>query len=434
MILSHGKLWDSKEQEKILDGLEKELCKTLSAPAPDPEIVISACDALGKKALSGDYDHLLQGLGLENGEEQVARAAALLSRESLEYRMKAELGPNWGKPVSLSPPGEGKTFEKRLVPLGVLLHIAAGNVEGLPAYSVAEGLLTGNINLLKLPSADNGLSIALLQELTRLAPELMEYIYVFDTPSEDVSALKKMADLSDGVAVWGGDGAVSALRAMAKPGTRLIEWGHKLGFSYLVPGAWNSRDLQGLADHIMETKQLLCSSCQVIYLDTEDGRVLEDFCREFLPFMEEAAQRFPLRDMGLRAELSLKRYTSKLEEQAYSKRGREEKGLFPGNGCSLRIKEDSVLELSPLFGECLVKPLPRKRLLSVLREKKEYLQTAGLLCAPEEREELVALLLRCGVVKVCLPRDMSRPAACDGHDGEAPLRRYLRVADVYPGS
>ena len=42
-------------------------------------------------------------------------------------------------------------------PLGVLLHIAAGNADGLPAFSVAEGLATGNINILKLPQADNGL-------------------------------------------------------------------------------------------------------------------------------------------------------------------------------------------------------------------------------------------------------------------------------------
>lgn len=39
------------------------------------------------------------------------------------------------------------------MPLGVLFHIAAGNAEALPAYSVAEGLLMGNVNLLKLPAA-----------------------------------------------------------------------------------------------------------------------------------------------------------------------------------------------------------------------------------------------------------------------------------------
>ena len=46
------------------------------------------------------------------------------------------------------------------VPLGTLFHVTAGNVDGLPAFSAVEGLLTGNINLVKLPSGDQGLSLA----------------------------------------------------------------------------------------------------------------------------------------------------------------------------------------------------------------------------------------------------------------------------------
>ena len=98
------------------------------------------------------------------------------------------------------------------------------NVDGLPVFSVVEGLLAGNINILKLPQVDKGFSIQLLSELIAVEPKLRDYIYVFDTPSTDMHAMQQMADLSAGVVVWGGDLAVTAARNRVQPGTKMIEF------------------------------------------------------------------------------------------------------------------------------------------------------------------------------------------------------------------
>ncbi len=429
MILFQGKRYDTKEQDRLLDRLEECVQAALSGPPLNPETVISACDEMGRRIRAGAYRQIVESLDLDGAEEKVAEAAALLSRKSLEYRVKTELGPEYlapgGAARRLDPPFGGSSVQ-RLAPLGVLFHIAAGNVDGLPAYSAVEGLLTGNVNLLKLPQADNGLSVALLEELIGIAPALRDFLFVFDTPSTDLRALEKLASLADGVAVWGGDGAVSAARRLVPPGTRLVEWGHKLGFCYLALPAVEDRHLEALAEHILGTKQLLCSSCQVIYLDTDSLEEGEAFCRRFLPFLERAAQRWPNRDPGVRAELSLRRYERRLESILS---GEGEKGVFSGKGCGLLLKEDSALELSPMFGNCLVKRLPRKSLLPVLRKSRSYLQTAGLVCPAEERQALESLLFRAGVVKVSGPEGMSAPSCCQGHDGEHALRRYVRVVD-----
>ena len=76
-----------------------------------------------------------------------------------------------------------------------------------------------------------------------------------------------------------------------------------------------------------------------------------------------------------------------------------------------------------------MKALPRAQLPAMLRRHKGVLQTAGLLCAPEEREELAMALLRSGVVRVTGPGDMSRTTCGDAHDGDYPLRRYTRVTE-----
>ena len=98
--------------------------------------------------------------------------------------------------------------------------------------------------------------------------------------------------------------------------------------------------------------------------------------------------------------------------------------------CALLPGEDSELELSALSGHVPVRRLPQKDLLPALRRKKNYLQTAGLLCPSGRREELVRLLLASGVTRVTDPGDMSRQLPGEAHDGDFPLRRYLRTCTL----
>ena len=263
MILANGVLRPTEEQNTLLEGLGAEISQVLRRPPPPAEVVIAACDALAGRLLAGEFDGLLASLGLEERftREQVRSAAALMRRDSLEYKLELELGRDFTAPRRLEPPHARLSFTRQVLPLGVLFHIAAGNVDGLPAYSVVEGLLTGNVNLLKLPQADQGLSVLLLKALVDQAPELAPYVWVFDTPSDDLPAMKRMAELSDGIVVWGGDGAVSAVRRFAPPGVKLIEWGHRLSFAYLSGEQDRERDWPALARHIIDTQQLLCSSC-----------------------------------------------------------------------------------------------------------------------------------------------------------------------------
>ena len=427
MILANGVLRPTEEQNTLLEGLGAEISQVLRRPPPPAEVVIAACDALARRLLAGEFDGLLASLGLEERftREQVRSAAALMRRDSLEYKLELELGRDFTAPRRLEPPHARLSFTRQVLPLGVLFHIAAGNVDGLPAYSVVEGLLTGNVNLLKLPQADQGLSVLLLKALVDQAPELAPYVWVFDTPSDDLPAMKRMAELSDGIVVWGGEGAVSAVRSLAPQGSKLIEWGHKLSFAYVTAGGRSPEALSALARHILTTRQLLCSSCQTIFLETGDGEEVLAFCRSFLPVLEAAAREAPPLDPGSAAQVTLALYTRTLEEAAHS----DGRRLLRGEGCSLTACTDGELELSYQSGNPLVKPLPRAQLFSMLRRHKGVLQTAGLLCAPEEREELALLLLRAGVVRVTGPGEMSRSTCGDAHDGEYPLRRYTRITE-----
>lgn len=432
MILYGGEVVSSSEQDRLLDGLEARINRTLARDRLPAETVIRALDILGQRAATGEFDGLLREHGVDGSDAlaaQVRGAAGLLSRPYLTYRLETELGRDFFLPRTGRAFAGSGTVQTVPMPLGTLFHISAGNMDFLPAYTVAEGLLTGNVNLLKLPKADNGLTLLALRTLTDIEPALRDYLYVFDTPSDDLAAMRKMAALADGIVVWGGDAAVRAARAMAAPGAKLIEWGHRLGFAYLT-AVWreNPDALEALADHLIRTEQLLCSACQVIYLDTDSMEEVRGFCRAFLPVLQAARDRRPVTEIGAVAEMTLRNYNDGLERILSG--GAREDNEFRGRGCALSAREDSRLELSDLFGRVPVKRLPRDAMMTVLREKKGVLQTAGLLCGADERHALTERLLRCGVNRVTLPGEMSDYFAGESHDGEYPLRRYVRMANV----
>lgn len=428
MILIHGQVREDREQTAIIEGLGEGLWATLSrGDFPRPETVISACDKLLSRVLAGEFDDIVLPLlgQFDISRERFLAMAQLFSAESLREKCRTELGDLLeleDAPMGLSVPGGTARRSRR--PMGVLLHIAAGNVDGLPAYSVVEGLLAGNINILKLPSGDTGLSVRLLSELIACEPSLADYIYVFDVPSTETETLRRLAEYADGVVVWGGDAAVSAARSLATVNTEIIAWGHKLSFAYATPDA-TDEELHALARHVCDTDQVLCSSCQGIFLDTEDKEVQEAFAERFFSILrEENAASRPV-DFGMKAKNAIHIYTERLEAH--------ETGhvIRAADGVSVITSEDRELELSYMFRNLWIKRLPRARLVAAIKPHKGHLQTVGLLCPrEEERERLAALLAAAGVVRITRAGGMSRMLPGEAHDGVYPLMRYSRIVEV----
>lgn len=429
MILYAGKTYDSTEQNRLLDELKGRITETLAKEPLDPGTVIDAIDKLRQDTLAGKFDDLLVNLPQDAVASYKTQAAVLLSKDMLRLKMKTELGDT-GEYETDGAEGFSR-IKVKTMPLGVILHIAAGNMDFLPAYSLTEGLLTGNINILKLPSADDGLSLKLIMQLIEYEPQLKDYIYVFDTPSSDVFGMKKMAELSNGISVWGSDIAIDAVRKMAPTGVKLIEWGQKLGFCYishpdLDPDA--DEDLRALASHIAETKQLLCSSCQVIYINSDSEEEKKLFAQRFAPLLEDAVGRNKTDEIGVRARDTLVSYTGRLKgmlgEEAVSS------DVIRKRGCSVIISADSKLELSPMMCNVLVKSLPEDKMTKVLTESKNYLQTAGLICPDDERGRLTDALLKSGLIRVTKAGNMSAYFPGESHDGEYALSRYVRRVNV----
>jgi len=422
MNLADGTIMNIEGADEIAAELSARVTETMEKAPLNPETVINACDRLINSFDEKKYVRLMGEMGIDG---QTASGNIIKIRDTfnsayLKARLERELGGYgiqdyvpWDRQIAVS--------EMRS-PLGCILHISAGNVDGLPAFSIIESLLAGNVSILKLPEEDNGISVLILHDLVTIEPRLSEYIYVFDYSSRDEKSIKRLIDAADAVAVWGSDETVRAMRKLVPPNVKLIEWGHKLSFAYVTQKGITDDNLKGLAEHICETNQLLCSSCQGMYVDTEELDTVIGFCERFMPILEDTARRhYTSSDIAVAARVSLVlRYESL--ESLYAHRR-----IFRGKHSSIIAYGDSKLEPSIQHRNCWARPLPRSKAVKVLRPYKSTLQTVGILCSDDERAELYEMFAKTGAVRVSSARAMSEDYCGGAHDGMYPLRRYTKL-------
>ena len=166
MILYQDKIYENADQTRLISSLQKDMLHTLATQKhPEIETVIRACDKLYQRVMNHEFDAIALPLlrAMNMPYSSLEHYAAYFSKAGLEKKVEVELGDLAKGELPLDEENV-RYFE----PLGILFHIAAGNVDLLPAYSVIEGLLVGNINILKLPSGDNGLSVLLLKQRRNL--------------------------------------------------------------------------------------------------------------------------------------------------------------------------------------------------------------------------------------------------------------------------
>lgn len=419
MILYKGNIYPNDKQNELISSLKEDMLLTLqNNETLSYQTVINACDKLYQRVMNHEFDDVALPLlkALNMPYSALERYANCFSKEGLLKKIDIELGELKNGVLPLDN-DNNRYYE----PLGILFHIAAGNVDLLPAYSVVEGLLVGNINILKLPTGDNGLSVLLLKELIKEEPLLKDYIYVFDVPSTEVDTIKELSNLADATIVWGGDEAQKAARAFVDIHSSIISWRHKISFSY-VDNSVTDEEIEALCKSICLSNQLFCSSSQGIYMNTDSNEELHSFAKRVLPIFAKVSKEMNTLPLTMKAKNSLLIYNEKLEGNAPN--------IYNQDGVSIIVKDDDKLELSYLFQNIWIKALKKKDIIRVLKPNKNLLQTVSININIKDKEEIVRNLAKAGVTRITPLGDNSRMLPGESHDGEYALRRYIRIVEV----
>ncbi|GGV30603.1 acyl-CoA reductase [Streptomyces spectabilis] len=428
-----GEFLDDAETAARLADLPALVEKALAEPLPT-ETVLSACAALSA-ALSDPASAVRERCTPHFADPAEAEAtltelAAALARPALERKLRRELGGT--APERLTRPDARETVFEAWAPVGLLVHIAPGNAAAVAPLSVVEGLLTGNVNVLKTSSGDTLLAQHLLAELAAADPTgaLARHIVALRFSSSRQDWLGLMCSPADAIAVWGGEEAVAAIAELAPPGCRLVEWGHKISLAYLTRDVWQDpATLEALAADVCRLDQQACSSPQVVYLDTEDAEDVFAFAEAFAPALAKASAAavpgsYP--DAAEEAEITTTELLARLEQHLGLTK------VVAADDGTWRVLADTrpALTASPLHRSIWVKPLPARDITATLRPMRRYLQTAAVGGSRTDIARLSRTLITAGALRVTPVGGMLDSYDGEPHDGVYALPRYSRRVSV----
>ncbi len=411
------------EKETCLNGINESISETLATGTPDIRRVIASLDKLGQYLIS-DEDFLvpeLTELGFSREEAlQIKKdSIPVLSAEESFKKIKRELGEI---PFEISRLDTRENEFEGWMPVGVLGHVTSSNDAMLPFFSSVEGILTGNINVIKTASGAHNVAMTMIEKLCEIDESLCPYFYLFPLSSKDEDLLKAMFSLCNAVAVWGSDAATAGVRKLAPAGVKIVEWGNRISFAYFTKNGRNKEMLRGLAEDVCVNDQQACSAPQIVYYETDSKDELIGFAEEFFDILQEVSDTYPLHPVSKaeKAELTTQIQLCYLDEIM------GEAKLLNGNGCRIFVKFDNELCASPLFRTVIVKAIRRNELISALRPFRSYLQSVGLACGREEIATLTSLLLAGGVNRITEPGLMMGGYTGEPHDGVRAMTQYLK--------
>ena len=438
--LWQGQWLDDVGLDAHLSALADELHADLARESPLPAL-LRAADALSAKLRPGtDHDEalvdsLLATLRADPATDEAQARAMLatlaehLSRGALETKLRRELGslvPTTPRRID----GAIDTFEA-WAPLGLLVHVAPGNVPTVAPLTVIEGLLAGNVNILKASSGVPPFAQHLLSVLIELDAErvLAPFISVVSLPSRDTVRLKALFALADGIAAWGGEAAVAAVNELAPAGCRVVDWGHKISFAYCAAECLDDEQvLEALARDVCLIEQQACSSPQCLYAEVDNREALFAFAERFAKVLARVSAQMP-RAAGAEpgpqewADITTACVLADLET-AWSDGTR----VFAAADRSWRVlaEDNPALRASPLFRTIWIKRLAPTQIVDMLRPMRRWLQTAGLACPLPRLAELSTRLLAAGVLRVARVGEQLGGYVGGPHDGVYALQRYSR--------
>lgn len=328
-------------------------------------------------------------------------------------------------------PGHEGLGAKRWEPLGAVLHVLAGNVFVGAAGSLVEGLLTRNVNILKMSSSE-GVFLPLLVESLRECDEdgvLSRSLAVVRFGSGQTDVIETFKREADGIVVWGGESAVRGWRDGLPARARLIVFGPKLSVAVVTRKGLAAQGPQELARRLAQDlsiwDQNACTAPQACYVEGEQAarKLLEALPKA----LDEQGRAMPSGEVGADAAVEIQ----KLRGIAEIAEARGEGALREAaKRLDWTVILDRDLELTPSPLHRTLRLVPFRKAADVLEQLcvlRGYIQTVGLAAGEEEGEELADRLSDAGALRVLALGGMAGGEIDDPHDGAQDLPQLMRL-------
>jgi hypothetical protein len=267
------------DKDMVLNAAEQLASRKRRAHDRDVDELLEIIDQVGDLWLNPNYDlrkevleviPMMSGQSRELCEKEFLGTIRLWNKENAELQLKGELGgkdylENWIQK------GQARLHAQ---PRGVVLHNLAGNSFGLGPTSLSYGLITKNVNLMKLSHQEPYVTVKLCQSIQDIAPKVAEEIAVMywrGSRGDIYDELFNSGNINCVIA-WGAIHSIEDIRRRAnRYGIKIIDNGPKLSFSVVSEDIFSDNETmqeiaQKIAIDVVFWNQRACLSPRVIYL------------------------------------------------------------------------------------------------------------------------------------------------------------------------
>ena len=373
-----------------------------------------------KKAIS--YLNNLNMFSEELNHKSLEILMELLSEKNLLERLNVEF-ENY-KLLDEFGPFDRYDGKVKYKPLGVLLHVTAGNVFLGAIDSILMGVLTKNINIVKLSNSNTYIPGLFYESVLEADSEniIAPFLSLISWKGGDKSIEDKLKQSVDGIIMWGGDDMVESYSDTPR-NVKLISHGPKISFHIVTKKAYENmraEDFMAMSYDITMWEQSACANSQNIYL--ESGINVNEFSEKLDIYMKKSSTR--------NTDLDPDELVEKIKERSVG----EYEEFLSGNKVFSNdqhlITFQSGLALIPTALNRSVKIRQYKNLKSLtimLEEFCIYLQTCGLACDSDELSLYTHTLSNCGITRICNLGDMLNAPIGAPHDGSFNLKDLTHI-------
>jgi hypothetical protein len=317
----------------------------------------------------------------------------------------------------------------------LLAHVWAGNVPGLPLWSLISGLLVKAGNIGKVSSAEPLFATWFARLLCEVDPRMADCLAVVWWPSSEPALAQQLFCEADAVVAYGGHAALEDLRRQVPAHTRFLPHGHKLSFGMVSPCALDARQAIATARlaalDVVRYEQQGCYSPHVFYV-ARGGKVTpQEFAHYLAAELAALQHKFSRRALSLEESVSVAHWRQAREFEAMADDGTELLGDASTLWHVAFSRTAKALAPSALNRTVSVVAVDRlEDVIALIAPQRVWLQTAGLAASPEELFELAARLGQAGVTRICAIGAMTSPEAGWHHDGRFSLLDLVQMVEI----
>ena len=324
-------------------------------------------------------------------------------------------------------------LKKKLMahPRGIITHWLAGNILNLGIISLVQGILTKNVNVMKIPANHglilpvfmnlmSGIKVKIRQGKYLHGKDILNTVLFVYCEKEDTESQIQLSLNSDVRIIWGGEDAVKNVLALPKKtGTEDIIFGPKYSFALIGKNSFDEKRLEELAYKlaldVSMFEQRACTSPHTIFIEKGSKISPIDWTKALVKGFEKVQKRMPKPRISADEAYSIVEIRSRtlLSGLVFSSEGTEWTVIYSDEPGLAEPHYSRVISVRPI-----------EDIENILEYLDHSTQTLGLILDEKRKQEFARKAAARGIERIT---DIGQMHIYDyPWDGIFPLNRLVR--------